>query len=101
MGKHGKRYTKEQKAEAVRLVKESGQGVCEVAEHLNISDTALYRWVKQAKVDSGEVRNGSLTTEEQKEVRKLRREVQTLRMENEFLKKVSAFFARETEISSR
>ena len=101
MGKHGKRYRKEQKAEAVRLVKESGQAVCEVTEHLNISDTALYRWVKQSKVDSGEVRNGSLTTEEQKELRRLRRENQTLRMERDFLKKVSAFFARETEISSR
>ena len=101
MRKHGKRYTKEQKAEAVRLVKESGQAVREVAEHLDISNTALHRWVKKAKVDSGEVRNGSMTTEEQKEVRKLRREVQTLRMENEFLKKVSAFFARENETSSR
>jgi len=101
MGKHGKRYTKEQKAEAVRLVKESGQPVRDAAEHLGISETALYRWVKQAKVDSGELRNGSLSTEELKEIRKLRREVQTLQMENEFLKKVSAFFARETEISSR
>jgi transposase len=101
MGKHGKRYTKEQKAEAVRLVRESEQPVVEVAESLGISDTALYRWVKQAKVDSGEVRNGPLTTEEQKEVRRLRRENQNLRSQNEFLKKVSAFFARENEISSR
>ena len=101
MGKHRKRYSREQKAEAVRLVRESGQSVPEVATHLSLSETALYRWVKQAKVDTGELRNGSLTTEEQHELRRLRRENKVLRMERDFLKKATAFFARENETSSR
>ena len=101
MGKHGKRYTKEQREEAVRLIRESKQSIPLVSEHLGISQSALSRWVTQAKKDDGEIKDGSLTTEELKELRRLRRENHTLRMERDFLKKVSAFFARETENSSR
>ena len=41
MGKYGKRYTKEQKEEAVRLVLESGQSVPQVASHLGMAETTL------------------------------------------------------------
>jgi transposase len=37
-----------------------------------------------------------LTTEERAEITQLRKEVKTLRMEREFLKEMSAFFARES-----
>jgi transposase len=101
MGKHGRRYTKEEKEEAVRLVRESGQSVPQVARQLGIGETALYSWVKQAKIDAGEGPPDALTTAEKEELRKLRREVKNLRMEREFLKKAAAFFARETETSSK
>jgi transposase len=38
-----------------------------------------------------------LTTAEKEELRRLRREVRTLRMEREVLKKATAFFAKEGE----
>ena len=95
MGKHGKRYTKEQKAEAVRLVRESDQSVNSVAEHLGIPGSTLGRWVKQAQIDAGEGPPGALTTAEKQELRKLRRENKRLRMERDFLKKAAAFFAKE------
>lgn len=101
MGKYGKRYTKEQKEEAVRLVLESGQSVPQVASHLGMAETTLYKWVNQAKIDSGQGPPDALTTEEKKELRRLRRENRTLRMERDFLKKAAAFFARETDPSSR
>jgi transposase len=51
--------------------------------------------VKQADLDHGR-RGDGLTTDEKEEVRRLRREVRTLREEREILKKAAAWFARET-----
>ncbi len=49
--------------------------------------------MSQAKVDAGEGPGGALTSDEKAELRRLRREVRTLRMERDFLKKAAAFFA--------
>ncbi len=52
-------------------------------------------WVHQAGVDAGRGKPGELTTDEREELRRLRREVKTLRLEREILKKAAAFFAKE------
>jgi transposase-like protein len=88
-------FTKEFKAETVRLVRESGKSVGAVARELDLTETALREWVRQAEVDAGRGRPGALTTEERKELARLRREVRTLRMERDILKKATAFFAKE------
>jgi len=87
-------YTAEQKVEAVKLVRRVGT-VAEVARDLDIHETVLHRWVKQAEIDEGGGPEGALNTEEKEELTRLRREVKTLRMERDFLKKAAAFFARE------
>ncbi len=60
-------------------------------------ETALRHWVKQADVDEGKGPEGALTSEEKDELRRLRRENRTLKMERDFLKKTAAFFAKEED----
>lgn len=88
-------YPPEFRAEAIRLVKNSGDSIRQVAKDLGISDQTLRNWVNQADVDAGK-REG-LTTEERDELRQLRKENRKLREEREILKKAAAFFATETE----
>lgn len=96
MARKRRRYSAEQKAEAVRLVKEVGN-LSQVARDLGIERSVVASWVKQASIDAGEGPEGALTTEEKDELRRLRREVRTLKMERDFLKKAAAFFAKETD----
>jgi transposase len=86
-------FTKEFKAETVRLVVEGGRSIPEVARDL--TESALRLWVRQAEVDAGRGKAGDLTTAEREELQRLRREVKALRLEREILKKAAAFFAKE------
>ena len=94
----GKRraFTKEFKAQTVRLVRESGKSVGAVARELDLTETALRNWVRQAEIDAGRGAPGALTSDEREELARLRHEVRTLRMERDILKKATAFFAKES-----
>jgi transposase len=88
-------FTKEFKAQTVRLARDSGKSIGALARELDLGETVLRTWVRQAEVDAGRGRPGALTTDEREEFTLLRREVRTLRMEREILKKAAAFFAKE------
>ena len=87
-------YPPEFRAEAVRLVKSSGESVARIAKDLGISDQTLRNWVAQDDVDAG--RKSGLTTDERTHLRELERENRKLREEREILRKAAAFFAQET-----
>jgi transposase len=93
-------YTLEQKADAVRMVREIGN-LAKVARDLDLTQSCLRNWVKQADIDEGGGPEGALTTEEREELRRLRRENRTLEMERDFLKKAAAFFAKEQDRPTR
>ena len=61
---------------------------------------ALRNWVRQAEADDGE-RDDRPTSDETKELRRLRKEVTELRWANEILKAASAFFAQEIDPTRR
>ena len=87
-----KQYTKEYKEEAVALVREQGYSVPEAAKSLGIASNMLYRWKEQIE---SQLKGKSLSEDEREELKRLRKETKSLRMEKEILKKASAFFARE------
>lgn len=89
-------YTPEQKADAVRMVREVGN-LAKVARDLDLTESALHKWVKQAEVDEGGGPEGALTSEERDELQRLRRKVRTLEMERDFAKKAAAFFAKDLD----
>jgi transposase-like protein len=88
-------FTKEFKAQAARIVRESGKSVGAVARELDLTETAVRSWVRQAEIDAGRGSAGAFTPDEREELGRLRREVRTLRMERDILKKATAFFAKE------
>ncbi len=94
MGKrHRRKFTDEFKAETVKLIRESGRTVGSVARELDLTETAVRNWVKQAEA-SGSAE--TLSPDEQAELRRLRKENHELRMEKEILRKATAFFAKES-----
>ena len=89
-------FSGEYKAEVVDLMRKSGKSVGAVARELDLTETAVRRWVAQAEIDSGRGPAGALTTAEREEFARLRRQAKTLEMEREILKKAAAFFAKES-----
>lgn len=80
-------YPLEFKVEAVRLFRESGKPLQEVADELGVSSNSLRKWVQANDVADG-ARPG-LNKDEKAELARLRREVRVLREEREILKKAA------------
>jgi len=92
-----RRFTAEFKAAAVQRLREElvqGRSQSEVAKALGVSMSVLARWrevAEQQEAVGGAAPGESLGAE----VRRLRREVETLRQERDFAKKAAAYFAKE------
>lgn len=87
-------FTSSFKAEVVALVRQGDRTIPTICRDLDLSETAVRRWVEQAAVDAGD--KDGLTTEEREELRRLRRENRVLRDERDILKRAATFFAMET-----
>ncbi len=88
-------FTPEFKAEVVELVRQPGNTAGSVARDLNLTETAVRAWAKQADLDQGR-RSDGLTSEQLSEMAQLRKELREAREERDILKRAVAFFARET-----
>ena len=88
-------YTAEFKELAVKRVKAGPLSNWAVAKELGVGDQTLRNWVKA--FDEGKL-NGAgakVVTVEQMELSRVRAENARLRMENEILKKATAYFAKD------
>ena len=96
MGNQRRRFTKEFKIEAVRLIVEEGRRISELSRELGVGENLLHRWKK--KSEEGKIDpfpgKGRLSPEDG-ELRRLKRENDRLRMERDILKKAVAIFSEE------
>jgi transposase len=88
-----RRFTREFKLSAVKLVNEQGYSLTEAAKSLGIDPANVRDWVRKLSVTDGLVPTGEGALKA--ELRRLRKENMRLMMEQEILKKAAAFFARE------
>ena len=82
-----RKFTPEFKADVVRLCQSGSEGIGEVARRLDLTETAVRAWVKQAEVDAGRGAPDALTTSEREELARLRRELKRVTQERDILKK--------------
>jgi transposase-like protein len=92
-----RKFTRDFKAEAVRLARAGDRSVQQVAEDLDLTESALRNWLKQTEVDAGQGSPDALTTAEKAELSGLRREVKRLREERDILKAAATYFAKESK----
>jgi transposase len=92
-----RKFTREFKLEAVKLIQDRGVTVAQAARDLGVHGTVLRRWVQEVAADAQQAFPGKGQMKpEQLEVERLRREVTKLKAERDILKKAAAYFAKES-----
>ena len=94
MAKH-KRYSKDFKLQAARLITEQGYSLRDAEERLGVSASSIRYWIKRYR-QTGELSPQNHTIPIADELKQLRKENAKLRMENDILKKAAAYFATES-----
>ena len=87
-------FSEDFRAEAIALTLRPGATVTGVARDLGINVSLLHGWLRKAR-DGSKVALPARDETEHEEVARLRRELARVTTERDFLKKVSAFFAKE------
>ena len=96
-GKRARRvFPDEFKAKVVELVRRGERPVGEICRELDLTDSAVRNWVKQAEKGQHGGSEGGSGESESEELVRLRAEVRQLKMERDILKKATAFFVRES-----
>jgi transposase len=92
-GKYRK-FSPEFREEAARMVVETSRAIADVARELGINETSLGNWVRAYREKHAQD-EPPLQVSERARLRELERQNRELEMENAFLKKAAAYFARE------
>ena len=96
-----RKFSREYKLEAVKMVKERGVALKQVARDLDLNENMLRRWVREFGEDPQDAFPGlGQMKPEQAEIARLQREVAKLKMERDILKKAAGYFAKESMRSS-
>ena len=89
-------FSAEFKAKVVEMVRQGERSITEICRDLDLTDSAVRNWVRQAEGGPGGGGGAALGESEAQELARLRAEVRQLKMERDILKKATAFFVRES-----
>ena len=89
-----KHYDREFRIQACKLVVEQGYSYNEVSERLGVSSWSVRQWVKKYRSE-GVFPPAGQTNTAAEELKQLRKENKRLQIENEILKKATAYFAKD------
>jgi len=88
-----RKYSQEYKQEAVQLVQQSNIPLAQVAKNLGINPNNLRRWGEEISKTGKSAFPGNGTPRDQ-ELARLKRELQQVKQERDFLKEAAAYFAK-------
>jgi len=92
-----RKFSREFKLEAVKLVTQRGVSVPQAATDLDVHENVLRKWVRELREEPQEAFPGNGKQKAQDaEIARLRKEVAKLKMERDILKKAAAYFAKES-----
>jgi transposase len=93
MGETRRKFDQDFKEGAVRLVRETGKPIAQVARDLGVNEGTLGNWVNADKRRRGG--DGALSEDERAELARLRRETAELAMERDVLKRSVALWVKD------
>ena len=91
-----RKYTAEYKQEAVLLAQKSDIPIAQVARNLGINDNVLRRWIKE-HTDPGKKPFPGHGSPRDEEMARLKKELQQVKKERDFLKEAAAYFAKDSK----
>lgn len=93
-----RRYTREFRAEAVKMIDEGGMSVKETCERLSLPKSTLEQWIRAKKRGKlGEVgKDQRPLSDVERELAEVKRELALAKQERDILKKAAAYFAKES-----
>jgi transposase len=85
-----RKFSREFKVEAVKLVRERGVSVSQAARDLDLHENVLRKWVREQEADPGSAFPGhGVLKPEQQEIERLRRELARMKAERDILKRMA------------